>query len=104
MAATSGATRRHVRWRGGSTRWPRQKRDIEARISGIQEEQAQAAPPDTDQLRRTLESFEPVWEALEPIERSNLARLLIAEVAYDPDTDEIEIGLTAAALRDEEAA
>jgi site-specific DNA recombinase len=69
--------------------------ELQANVETLQQEQANDGPPDTDQLRRTLESFEPVWNALQPIERVNVARLLIAEVTYDGEAAELEITLRA---------
>lgn len=68
-----------------------------------------AAPPteapDTAWLRRTLASFEPVWDALEPVDRANVARLLIAEVVYDGEAEDLEIALRVdSATAGEEAA
>jgi site-specific DNA recombinase len=68
---------------------------LQAKVEALRQEQANDLPPDTDQLRRTLESFEPVWEALMPAERVNVARLLIAGVVYDGQSQELEISLRA---------
>jgi site-specific DNA recombinase len=69
--------------------------ELQPKVGALRQEQANDLPPDTDQLRRTLESFEPVWSALEPVERVNVARLLIAEVTYDGEAEELEITLCA---------
>lgn len=80
-------------------------RELAEREAALGERAGTAEAPDADWLRRTLASFEPVWEALEPVERANVARLLIAEVVYDGQAEDLEIALRVeAAPADEEAA
>jgi len=47
---------------------------------------------DPDDIRRTLERFEPVWESLTTREREKLIRTLVTKVGYDGRTGKVTIG------------
>jgi site-specific DNA recombinase len=53
---------------------------------------AEEAAADPDDIQRTLERFEPVWESLTTREREKLIKTLVTKVGYDGRTGKVTIG------------
>jgi len=53
---------------------------------------AEVAASDPEDIQRTIERFEPVWESLTTREREKLIRTLITKVGYDGRTGKVTIG------------
>jgi site-specific DNA recombinase len=58
------------------------------------------AAADPQDIQRTLERFEPVWESLTTREREKLVRTLVTKVGYDGRTGRVTIGFRHAQGRD----
>ncbi len=50
---------------------------------------------DAEALRQAIESFDPIWEVLHPREQVRVMRLLIDEIRYDGESDELAIQFAA---------
>ena len=61
---------------------------------------AEEAAADPEDIQRTLERFEPVWESLTTHEREKLIRTLVNKVGYDGRTGKVIIGFRHAQGRD----
>jgi len=70
-----------------------QIKDIQAEVATVNSEivsiQKQMLNP--DELVGTLESFEPLWDSMKPKQKEKLIHLLIKQVEWDSETDNIFI-------------
>lgn len=74
--------------------------DVDVQIATVEARQEDAATMlgaidqaglDEETIRTTLQQFDPLWQQLTPRERQRILRLLIEEVRYDGQADELEI-------------
>src|SRR5262249_38279669 len=55
---------------------------------------------DPEDLRRTLSSFDAIWDALWPRERERVVRLLVERVTFDGRTGDVEIRFHPTGIRE----
>jgi len=67
--------------------------EVAERIAELEAEAARLkdAQPDAESLRSALELFDPVWDALYPIEQARIIELLIKQVDFDGRSGKLEI-------------
>ena len=82
-----------------STETQDQIRSLDARLAEARAERQALDHATEPSLRAALSAFIPVWEHLFPTERERVLRLLIEEIAYDPDSGQAEIDLRPAGIQ-----
>jgi site-specific DNA recombinase len=75
-------------------------REAQDRAAAVRDDLAalKASDLDEDALRRAIESFTPVWDALFPAERARLIRLLVERLTFDARTGEMAIAFHASGI------
>jgi site-specific DNA recombinase len=77
-----------------------QHRFLEARLAEVRAQEADLAAQDIDEadVASALEEFDAIWEVLLTPERERVLQLLIEQVSYDRETEELKIELSAAGI------
>ena len=75
---------------------------LDRRLSEVhqQEEDLHALRVDEDDLGRTLERFDPIWDVLLTPERERILRLLIERIDYDGQTETMSFAFRLPGLAD----
>ena len=54
---------------------------------------------DSNDLQRTLEEFDPLWEQMTPLEREKFIGALVKQVSYDGNTGTVTVEFRSSGIR-----
>ena len=75
--------------------------ELEQRLAGVREKtgKAESQHVDSNDLQRTLEEFDPLWEQMTPLEREKFIGALVKQVSYDGNTGTVTVEFRSGGIR-----